>query len=160
MRISPALSHCALAAGLMMAVCHVPANAQTWSSSDEGGEVRTGPTYEFDYSGLLLRCERSTGRLHLRLDGSTGRYIEGSVQPLILSVAGREFRLEGIVFPSELGENYSFEIEPKAAMMNPLLDALAAGLSATVVTPNDRYEVPLKGSQRAIERFRQDCPSV
>ena len=44
--------------------------------------------------------------------------------------------------------------------MNPLLDALAAGLSATVVTPNDRYEVPLKGSQRAIERFRQDCPSV
>ena len=109
MRISPALSHCALAAGLMMAVCHVPANAQTWSSSDEGGEVRTGPTYEFDYSGLLLRCERSTGRLHLRLDGSTGRYIEGSVQPLILSVAGREFRLEGIVFPSELGENYSFD---------------------------------------------------
>ncbi|SMC95822.1 hypothetical protein SAMN06297251_11478 [Fulvimarina manganoxydans] len=160
MPIGPDPFKVALAAGLMMVFSLTPAQSQTWNASEADGEVRTGPTYEFDYSGLFLRCNRSTGRLHLRLDGTTGRYIEGSVHPLTISIAGRVFPLEGIVYPSELGENYSFEIEPKAETLNPLLDALAAGLRATVITPNDRYEVPLKGSQKAIERFRRDCPSV
>lgn len=138
-----------LAAALAMAV---PAGAQTWRVTGQTAGLTVGGAF----TGLSLTCV-TRGRVELVFSGFPAHLPSGDAYTVPVSVDGTAFLFEAQARDGGDRDFSSLVHAAPMAELTTLLDALAQGRAAEVSSPAGRYVVPLAGSGRAVETFRQLC---
>ncbi|NDV86370.1 hypothetical protein GTW51_06620 [Aurantimonas aggregata] len=129
-----------------------PAGAQNWTVSGQTAGLTVGGAF----TGLSLTCATG-GQAELTFSGFPAHLPAGDTYTVPVSVDGTAF-----LFAAQArggGDREFSRLVHRAPIeeLAGLLDALAAGRSAEVSSPAGRYVVPLAGSGRAVETFRQLC---
>ncbi|UIJ71620.1 hypothetical protein [Aurantimonas sp. HBX-1] len=129
-----------------------PASAQSWAVAGRTAGFKVGGSF----TGLALTCV-APGRVELTFSGFPAHLPTGGDYTVPVSVDGTAFIFETEARDgSERDFSTLVHVAP-ASEMTALLDALAQGRAAEVASPAGRYVVPLAGSGRAVEAFRQLC---
>ncbi|MBB4005336.1 hypothetical protein [Aurantimonas endophytica] len=129
-----------------------PAGAQNWTVSGQTAGLTVGGSF----TGLSLTCV-TRGRVELAFSGFPAHLPTGGAYTVPVSVDGTAFLFEAQARDGGSRDFSNLVHAAPMAELTTLLDALAQGRAAEVSSPAGRYVVPLAGSGRAVETFRQRC---
>ena len=149
----------AAAAALLLAVALAfpgDAAARSWSANGAGAEIVIGDCVDCgDDIGMMVMC-RGAGPAQVTLHwAAVPEGEDGAVLPVVIDIDGVSFTREATTVDfSQIGFTPQFDLYPD----DPLIDALLGGLRATVSFSGGTAEIGLRGSRRAFDAFKSNCP--